>query len=689
MAVGSSVAVDIGGTFTDIVLQRGADVFVDKTLTTHDDLLRGFFRGVESVLAKAGMQPRDLDGFVVHATTIVTNALIERRGERSAMIFTRGFADTLRVRDERRYEVYDPQIEFPHPFTEADEELTIDERTLADGSVERRPDDGAIALLADEIKRRDIRSVGICFLHSYRNPANERIVGAALQRLLPSLYISLSSDVAPQIREYLRASTTSANAYAVPITRPYLSELEKRLKREAYPSKALIMISSGGVVGPETAGRLPVRMVESGPAAGALGATYIARELGEPNLLAFDMGGTTAKVCVIQRFEPLITGLFEVDRMYRLKEGSGLPLAIPCIDLIEIGAGGGSIANIGEMGLLRVGPRSAGSNPGPACYGLGGSEPTVTDADVALGLLDPDNFLGGEMVLDRSRAQAALARIGDRLGTSPVDVARGVYRIVCEAMAGAVRTHATERGVDYRGLPLLAFGGAGPVHACGVAELLNGRKVVFPPLASVLSAFGSLVTPIRLDLVRSSLVRLDDLDWDLVTGIYDDLERQGREALADAGCPVEDIRFVYSADMRYLGQQYELTVSFASRPLRDGGVALMREAFEEAYRARYSIVQREVPIEIVTWRMAAIGPAPISPDITPAGVAGSPGRRRTVHLWQPDQDVPVISRGDFLARDEAIDGPLIIEERETTLVIPPRWTARSGPLGCIVATRET
>ncbi|WP_374632346.1 hydantoinase/oxoprolinase family protein [Ferrovibrio sp.] len=687
MGSGASIAVDIGGTFTDIVLHRGSEVFVDKTLTTHGDLLSGFFRGMEAVLARAGAKPGDVDGVLVHATTIVTNALIERSGERTAMIFTEGFSDILRIRDERRYDVYDPQIEFPKPYVDADSVFTVAERTLSDGSIEKAPMDAEVERLARRLADAGIRSVGICFLHSYKNPANERHVAEVLRRHLPDLYISLSSDVAPQIREYLRASTTSANAYAVPTTQPYLAGLERKLVEEGYPSRPLVMLSSGGVVGPRTAGQLPVRMVESGPAAGALGAAFIARAMSLPNLLAFDMGGTTAKVCLIQEYEPLVTGHFEVDRMYRLKEGSGIPLAVPCIDLIEIGAGGGSIAGTDDLGLLKVGPRSAGSKPGPACYGLGGTEPTVTDSDVVLGLLDPNNFLGGDMRLDMAAAQKAVGGLGQTLGLTAVDAARGIFRIVCEAMASAVRAHATERGVDYRGLPLLAFGGAGPVHACGVAEMLNSRMVIFPPLASVLSAFGSLVTPVRLDLVRSSLSRLDALDWQSIETLYGELEEEGRKALVQSGTASKDVSFLYGADMRYLGQQYELLIHFPERPTAENFKNLLRKAFEDAYRIRYSLTQDDVPVEIVTWRLAAIGPKATPPALDRMKASGRAARSRPVHLWQENQSVAVISRADLLQQGKSVAGPLVIEERETTLVIPPGWVAAPGQHGCVIATR--
>lgn len=683
-----SLAVDIGGTFTDIVLRNSNGLLtVDKTLTTHDDLLEGFFRGVESVLAKAGISARDVDGVVVHATTVVTNALIERKGAPTALVVTEGFRDVLVIRNEHRYDMYDPQIEFPEPLISEDLTFGFPERTLADGRVLASPSEADIADLAARLSASGAQSVAVCFLNSFANPANEQAVVAGLTRLLPGVFVCNSADVAPQIREYPRASTTAVNAYAMPISLPYLRRLSERLDREGIGQKALIMLSSGGVISAETAGRNPVRMIESGPAAGVLAACHYAEVLGIDRLMSFDMGGTTAKACLIENRTPLVTGLFEVDRRYRFKEGSGLPVTVPSIDLIEIGAGGGSIARIDDLGLLKVGPESAGSNPGPACYGRGGTSATVTDADLMLGLIDADNFLGGEMKLDTAATEAALARLGDGLGTTPVQAARGIYRVVTEAMANAARSHATDRGVDYRGLPLFAFGGAGALHACGVAELLQSSSVIVPPQSSVLSAFGTLVTPVRLDLVRSDLIRLDAVDWARVDAIVGDLEREGRAALAEAGCAEADVRVSIGADMRYAGQQNEVTVTFDRDPREARDLAAIAATFEADYRTLYGVNPSHVPIELVTWRIVVEGP-PIRFHAAgrPAGAPGSVKGRRRVHAWSDDALVDVWNRSD-IAVGQTIEGPAVIEERETTTAIPPGWRATVDPLGCIVATK--
>ncbi|MEO7242940.1 MAG: hydantoinase/oxoprolinase family protein [Variovorax sp.] len=684
-----SLAVDIGGTFTDIVL-RGSDGqwLVDKTLTTHDDLLEGFFSGVDAVLAKAQLKPTDIDGVVVHATTVVTNALIERKGFTTAMLVTRGFRDVLSIRDEHRYDMYDPQIEFQPPLVPRELTFGIGERSYADGTVERAPSADEVRDCIAELRQLEVKAVAVCFLNSYANPGNERLVGDMLRAAMPELFVSLSSEIAPQIREYPRASTTAINAFTMPISQPYLRALAHRLKKEGYANDPLIMLSSGGIIGAEVAGRNPVRMIESGPAAGALAASHYAKVLGLDRLMSFDMGGTTAKACLIENFQPLITGLFEVDRRYRFKEGSGMPVTIPSIDMIEIGAGGGSLASVDDLGLLKVGPKSAGSMPGPACYGRGGEGAAVTDADLFLGLLDADNFLGGDMQLDLPACERAITALGKRLGTSARIAARGVYRIVAEAMAGATRAHATDRGIDYRGLSLLAFGGAGPVHACEVGALLQSKSVIFPPQASVLSAFGTLVTPVRLDLVRSALGLLDATDWARSDKLFAEMAAEASDALISAGCSADQITLIYSADMRYLGQQNEVTVALETDPRTTHDSAAIQAAFNSAYGAQYGFTPSHVPTEIVSWRLTARGP--LVPFDVAASLPAAPGKPKTsrkVHLWQDDQLVPVYDRAS-LAEHQKIDGPVIIEERETTIVVLPGWTAQVDRFGCIVATQK-
>ncbi len=687
--VSYSLAVDIGGTFTDAVL-RGSDgsLVVDKTLTTHHDLLEGFFRSVDLTLAKAGVGAQAIDGVVVHATTVVTNALIERKGPPTALITTRGFRDVLPIRNEHRYEMYDPQIEFAPPLIPRELSFEVDERILADGEVLRSVDTAEVEALVPLLRAAGVASVAICLINAFRNGANEQRIAEVLRAKAPDLYLSLSSTVAPQIREYPRASTTAINAYTTPITEPYLRGLAAGLEKSNVANRPLIMLSSGGVIGAEVAGRNPVRMIESGPAAGALAAAYFAERLGLDRLMSFDMGGTTAKACLIEGRKPLVTGMLEVDRKYRFCEGSGMPLTIPSIDMIEIGAGGGSIAYVDDLGLLKVGPESAGSEPGPACYGRGGLLPTVTDADLVLGLLDADNFLGGDMPLDKPAAERAIDVLAAELGVTRDAAAAGVYRIVAEAMAGAARAHATDRGVDHRGLPLLAFGGAGPVHACAVGELLQSAAVIFPPQASVLSAFGALVTPVRLDLVRSALGRLAALDWDEVQRLVREMTGESTAALAEAGAPAGGIRLKVGADLRYAGQQNEVTVSFQGDPVAERDAEAIRKVFEDAYFAQYGVNPSHVPIEVVSWRLTAQGPEDrIEPGGPPSDGAAQPDREKAVPLWPAAGPAKLYVRAS-LGRGQELAGPALIEERETTIVLPPGWTAVVDDSGCIMAKRS-
>lgn len=683
-----SLAVDIGGTFTDIVLKSAdGSLAVDKTLTTPDDLIRGFFDGVSAVLRRAGIDASEVDGVVVHATTVVTNALIERKGEATALLTTEGFRDVLLIRNEHRYEMYDPQIEFPEPLVPPELTFGVSERTLSDGTVPKSVPRADVEAIARKLKALDVRSVAICFLNSFANPANERAAAEILAEMLPGIFVTASSDVAPQIREFQRASTATVNAYAMPISQPYLSRLRTRLADEGFVNTPLIMLSSGGVVGAETAGRYPVRMIESGPAAGALAACHYAEKLGIDRLMSFDMGGTTAKACLIENGEPLVTGLFEVDRRYRFTEGSGLPVTVPSIDMIEIGAGGGSIAHVDDLGLLKVGPKSAGSNPGPACYGRGGKNPTVTDADLVLGLLDADNFLGGDMKLDLAAAKTAIGNLAAALKITPVQAARGIYRVVTEAMASAARTHATDRGIDYRGMPLFAFGGAGPVHACEVATLLQSSYVIVPPQSSVLSAFGTLVTPIRLDLVRSDLSRLASLDWNRVDSVLRELAEEAYAALDKAGCPRRDVTLIFGADLRYLGQQHEVSITLDADPRTHRDAGAIAKVFEQSYRTLYGVNPSHVPVELVTWRLTARGPVtPFDRTLAADRAPGTPKGTRRVDAWSDGAMVPVYDRKD-LAAGQTITGPAIIEERETTTALPPDWTATVDRFGCIIARK--
>jgi N-methylhydantoinase A len=684
-----ALAVDIGGTFTDAVLiasdGRG---WTDKTLTTHNNLLDGFFGAADLVMGKAGIELRDVNDVVTHATTIVTNVLIERKGEATGLIVTNGFRDVLYIRDEHRYDMFDPQLEYAEPLITRDFTWGLDERSYADGTIGKSVDKKDVEKIAADLNDKSITSIAVCLLNSYRNPENERHFKSLMNEIAPDIVVTLSCDVAPQMREYLRASTTAINAYAVPTTRPYLNALIEHMQQEGLEREPLIMLSNGGVIGASIAGTYPVRMIESGPAAGALVAGYVARKYGIDNLISFDMGGTTAKACLIQNGEPLVIGDFEVDRRYRFKPGSGMPVTVPSIDMIEIGAGGGSIARVDNLGLLKVGPDSAGSDPGPACYGLGGDNACVTDADVVLGILDPAQFLGGDMPLDRSKAETAVQNLADKLGISMQEAAHGIFSVVGESMAAAARAHATDRGVNYRGMPMLAFGGAGPVHACYVAERLDSNKIIYPPMASVLSAFGTLVTPARLDLARGSLSRLDDIDWSVVQSLIEDTLAEGKAALNDAGIDDESIMYDFAADMRYVGQQTEVTVPLAGDPRDPSNQGDLRQRFDAAYENLYGVKLDDMDVEVVSWRVTARGgDTERRAEVVLAEADAAPKTTRAVYLEGQSIDTPVYDRS-ALAAGQNIEGPVIIEERETTVFVLPGWDLKVHSDGSLIATRK-
>ena len=687
------LAVDIGGTFTDVVLLDVASgrVVVDKTLTTPAAPLIGVRAGVTQLLAKAGITPSEITAPIVHATTLITNALIEGKTGRAGLVSTKGFGDTLLIRDEHRYDMYDLQIEFPDPPIPRDRTFEIEERTTADGGILLEPSADALTALTAQLDRADVESVGVCLLNSYVNPANEQTVAEHLRGEL-GLPVCISSDISPQIREYPRMITTACNAATMPVIGPYLDELQKWLSAEGFGGSVLMMLSNGGVVSADDAARGPIRLVESGPAAGALAGSWFAQRLGEDRLLCFDMGGTTAKACLISDGEPDLTTTFEVARIYRFKKGSGFPVSVPSVALVEIGAGGGSLARVDQFGLLKVGPESAGADPGPASYGQGGSEPTVTDADIVLGLIDPVAFLGGDMPLDATLAEAAISQLADGLGLSTVDTAAGIHEVVDQNMAAAARMHAVEQGIDMRGVTLIAFGGAGPVHACGVADLLESDRVIFPVNASVLSAFGTLVSPVRIDLARSLLRRLDSIDETERDAMLDELRDEGRRVLSAAGVPDTDVRFRYGVDARYSGQGNEITVWLGEGDTWAATGSEVVDAFESEYRRIYGMVIPDVDVEVVTWRLSAFADRPaVEPDVSAAGSAGAAeasGTRVVVFGRGRDPvDVTVFAR-DALGVGAAFDGPAVVEERETTTVIRSGWSVEVAPDGSLIATRN-
>src|SRR5919106_1108887 len=528
--------VDIGGTFTDLVVvdETSGAIRVGKVLTTAKDPAHGVEQGVQALLDEAGVAPARVRA-VAHGTTPATNALIERKGARTALLTTEGFRDAVEIQREGRYDMYDLLIDTPAPLVPRRWRREVPERLLPDGAVLRPLDEVAARRVIAELIDEGVEAIAICLLHAYLNPVHERRLAALVGELASHVAVSCSSDVVPEIREYERTSTTTANVYVAPLMARYLEDLERQLHGLAIPGQLYVMQSSGGIALPPLARRLPIRLVESGPAAGALAAAQAARERGDARLLSFDMGGTTAKACVIDGGAPLVAREFEVARADRFKKGSGLPIRVPVIEMIEIGAGGGSIARVDRLGLLKVGPDSAGADPGPACYNLGGRLPTVTDADLLLGYLDADFFLGGRMRLDRASAQRAVEEhVARPLGLDLLEAAWGIHRVVNENMAAAARIHGIERGKDLRQYPLFAFGGAGPVHCWQVARILRVPRILLPFGAGAMSACGLLAAPLAFDFVRTRRARLDAADWSAINAVFAEMEAEGRALLTRA-----------------------------------------------------------------------------------------------------------------------------------------------------------
>ncbi len=674
------VGVDIGGTFTDLLLV-GADrtAVIDKTLTTPDDPSLAVETALSQALDNGIAGPRER-GTLVHGTTLVTNALIERKGPLTALLTTAGFRDALEIGREHRYELYDLNLELPQPLIPRHLRFDIPERIAADGGVLQPLDESFLRRLVKELRVKGIRAAGVCYLNSFRNPAHERRTAEIIAELAPEIRVSLSSEVVAEIREFQRTSTTVANVYVQERVAKYLEELQQRLDRLGFVGSFFVMLSSGGIATAETSARFPVRLLESGPAAGALAAAEQGVLAGYPDLLSFDMGGTTAKLCAVEDGHPLKTHEFEVDRVYRFRRGSGLPIKIPVIDMIEIGAGGGSIARVDALGLLKVGPESSGAEPGPACYGRGGREPTVTDADLILGYLDPGYFLGGKMRLDIEAARRALSRLGRPLGLSVEQVAWGIHQIVNENMANAARAHLGERGKDPRRLPLFAFGGAGPVHGYKVAEILHLPRLISPFGAGVGSTFGLLVAPLAFDFVRSAYSRLDKLNWGFANGLLNEMAAEGRAVLKSSGLANSEISYQRSADMRYIGQGHEVSVPLPDGDLSESHLSQIVNGFEQIYRALYGRKGPDVPLEVINWRVVASGPKagmdfrmPLAPSARDKALKGS----RPAYFPEEGRyvETPVYDRY-ALAPGFTFSGPAIVEERESTLIMGVRGRAR-------------
>ncbi|MGE0749776.1 MAG: hydantoinase/oxoprolinase family protein [Variibacter sp.] len=668
------VGVDVGGTFTDFVLvddHRGI-VFTGKRLTSSGDPSRAILEGTEVLLREAETVISAVDA-VVHGTTLVTNTVIERKGAKVGLITTKGFRDSIEMGREIRYDLYDLFFEMPEPLVPRPLRLEVDERIDADGTVLRPLDPEAVRQAGRELKAQGCEAVSVCLLHSYRNDAHERVAKQALMEVLGDIPICISSEVAPEIREFERANTACANAYVQPLMQGYLERLQTKLREMGLSGTLHVMLSGGGLTTIRAAQDFPVRLIESGPAAGAMAAAFYSRLTGVKDLISFDMGGTTAKMCLIENGRPEHAHEFEAARVRRFRKGSGIPLKVPVIDMIEIGAGGGSIARVDRMGLAKVGPDSAGSDPGPICYGAGGTEPTVTDADLLLGYLSPDYFLGGDMGLDtRAVEKGVEARMAAPLGMTVTQAAAGIHSIVNENMAAATRMYIAEKGRDPRRYSLIAFGGAGPVHAYGVAKLLKVDRVICPLGAGVMSALGFLVAPFAIDYVRSYMSRLDAIDWDHLNGLFDDMTRQAERLLAEAGA--REFRVQRQADMRYVGQGFEINVPVPEGSLGPHTLDALQASFYESYQTLFGRRVTSVPIEALSWRLTAQGNTPdVGLNFANRGDARGPAKKGTRKAHFPDTgfvSCDVYNRY-ALKPGDTIAGPAIVEERESTVVIGP------------------
>jgi N-methylhydantoinase A len=683
------LAVDIGGTFTDLALEHAGRRSTLKVLTTPQAPERGVLDGVARILGAAGLAAGDI-GILIHGTTLATNAIIERKGARTALLTTEGFRDVLALGNESRYDQYDLNIVLPEPLVPRSRRLAVPERLDNEGRVLRPLDEDAVRALVPVLQRDGVESVAVGFLHAFVNPVHERRVRDILAEALPDLPVSLSCEVSPEMREWERFSTTAANAYVQPLMARYLTRLEQQLRAGGLAAPIFLMLSGGGLTTVATACRFPIRLVEGGPAGGAIFSAGIARQCGLDRVLSFDMGGTTAKICLIDEGRPQTARSFEVARLGRFRCGSGLPLRIPVIEMVEIGAGGGSLAGLDALGRIAVGPESAGADPGPACYGRGGRRPAVTDANLLLGRYDPARFAGGTIRLDEAAAARALAaEIGDPLGLDAAMASLGVVEMVDENMANAARVHAIESGKSCAGRTLIAFGGGGPVHACRVAGKLGIDRVLVPAGAGVGSAIGFLRAPVGYEVVRSLYQRFSSFDVAAVNALLDAMAAEAEAVVAHGsfGAATAQRRVAY---MRYVGQGHEIPVALPARHLLAEDVAGLRAAYDAEYARFYD---RPVPgsdVEIMSYAvLVATDPAPVPlPPPAGDGVAAIPARAQAVRDTTTGEVAswPVYDRAAVVP-GAALGGPAIIAEDETSTLVGPGWSARIDPFGYIELLR--
>ena len=730
------IGFDIGGTFTDFILADPASrrLHLHKCLTTPEDPSVGALAGMAELLRAAGVDLSEV-GHVVHGTTLATNAIIERNGARLGLLTTRGFRDVLEMGTEQRYDIHDLFLTFPEPLAARRDRREIGERVSRDGAVLQAIDLDAVRREVRELAEDGIEALAVCFLHAYRNPVHERAVRDLVRAEFPHLPVSISSDVHPQVNEYERSSTTTANAYVQPLMSAYVHKLDRALRGRGFAGRFHLIASSGGLSALETAAALPVRFLESGPAGGAQASGLAGRGIGRADVISFDMGGTTAKASLLRDGAPDVAPMLEAARVHRFKKGSGLPVHAPVIDMIEIGAGGGSVARADELGLLKVGPESAGADPGPACYGRGGDRPTVTDANLLLGYLDPGYFLGGRMTLDEAAAEAAVAALAGRLGLSVEETAFGIYDLVSENMAGAARVHIVEKGRDPRRYAMVAMGGAGPLHAARVARKLGVREVVVPPASGAASALGFLVAPVAYEAARSHPMPVASLDFAAAEALLRELEAEGRARIAEAGlgdgaaagaagngkgngsdaapgggAGQAGITVQRRADMRLRGQMHEISAPLPAERLSPDNLPAVIEAFTAEYQRRYTHLYDGAEIEVLNWRVVCTGPAPAlsarlagggdgdgrrsgriegrgdgadadDRDSGRGGIGGgraaAPALKGRRKAWSPERggfaEAPVYDRY-ALESGAVIEGPAIVEEREATTIVPDGCT---------------
>lgn len=679
------LGVDIGGTFTDVVLETGEARFSTKILTTYAAPEDAIVQGMTQVCSQAGVAPGDI-GQIIHGTTLATNALIERRGAKTALITTRGFRDVIEMRTESRFEQYDLNLRLPDPLLPRNRRYVVTERMDARGQVLIELDEGEVERLAHELGEAGFDSIAVGLLHAYANDSHERRIREILQQKLPGMLVSLSSEVSPQMREYERFNTTVANAYIKPLMKSYLDRLTGRLAAEGASCPVFLMHSGGGIMSLQSAAEFPVRLVESGPAGGAIFAATIARSHGLDKVLSFDMGGTTAKICLIRDFSPKTARVFEVARSYRFKKGSGMPISIPVIDMVEIGAGGGSLAKVDGLGQIRVGPESAGSEPGPACYGRGGENPAVTDADLVQGKLDPANFAGGSIQLDLEQSVTALeSHIGQKLGMDNLEAAWGLAEVVDENMANAARVHAVENGEDLSDYTMIAFGGAAPLHAGRLCEKLGIERCLVPPGAGVGSAIGFLRAPFSFEANRSVFMRLSGFDPELIKQLFAEMEHEatGFVRSCDPDAEIESDFRIYT---RYSGQGWEIPIDLSAGQAHNPDRADFLACFEREYTNLFGRTVEGMEVEITGWSVNARTPSPVGDAVAPmAQLADAPlagGRMLFDPATGKQAEAHVVQRNQ-LETGHVISGPAVVTEDETTLVVPARCDVVVRSDGCL------